>query len=95
MQIHQHPVFGDSDQEDVSFYFEGERLTAKQGQKVSSALMANQIYELGRSRKLNQPRGVYCGLGRCMNCYVTIGAKHHVRACKVNVTEGMQIYKNG
>src|SRR5690625_982991 len=93
LQIDKHPVLGDCNKEEINFYFEEKPLVAKKGQKISSALMANQIYEFSRSRKLNQARGVYCASGRCMTCYVTIEDRHNIRACRVKVTEGMRVYK--
>lgn len=92
MEILEHPVFGKIQEEDrVTVSYEGETLKARRGQTVASALIANGIVQFGRSRKLLQPRGLFCANGRCCSCYMTIGGKEHIRACMVLVEEGMLI----
>lgn len=92
MEIFHHPVLGELPVTDrVSIYFEGQELKARRCQTVASALMANGIYTLGVSRKLRQPRGVFCMNGRCFSCYMTINGTEHVRACTTLVEEGMTV----
>lgn len=94
-EIVNHPVIGDLSQaETVLIYFEGDELLVRKGQTVAAALMANEIYRFGSSRKLNQPRGLYCGNGRCHSCLMTIDGVEHVRSCSTLVRDGMVITKS-
>ena len=95
MDILEHPVLGKlSEEEKVAIYFEGQKLLARVGQTVASALIANGVYKLGQSRKLAQARGLFCGNGRCHSCLMTIDQVRNVRACSTLVKEGMEIKLN-
>jgi D-hydroxyproline dehydrogenase subunit gamma len=41
--------------------------------------------------KRRQPRGLFCGLGTCFDCLVTIDGTPDRRACLVATREGMQV----
>lgn len=91
-QIAHHPVFGDvTAAKTVMIYFADRPLPAREGQTVAAALMANGIYTFGRSRNLAQPRGMFCGNGRCQSCLMTIDGVEHVRSCRTLVREGMVV----
>lgn len=94
MQILNHPVLGDTFKEEITFYFEGKPLKAKKGQTVSAALMANGIKKFGLSRKLRQPRGLFCANGRCCSCFMTVNGLDHVLTCMTLVEEGMRVSLN-
>ncbi|MET3696957.1 2Fe-2S iron-sulfur cluster protein [Bacillus oleivorans] len=94
MHIEKHPVFGEQLKESVTIYFNNIPLKAYRQQSVAAALMANGIKRLGLSRKLVQPRGLFCSRGRCCSCYMTVNGEDHVRTCMVHVEEGMQIFPN-
>ncbi|GGB45728.1 (2Fe-2S)-binding protein [Virgibacillus dakarensis] len=79
---------------EISFYFNGKLLKAKQGQTIAAALMANGIKKLGVSRKLQQPRGLFCANGRCCSCFVSVNELDHVLSCMTLVEEGANIYSN-
>ena len=38
-----------------------------------------------------RPRGVFCGIGVCFDCIVTVGSARDVRACLRRVREGDEI----
>ncbi|NWQ44603.1 (2Fe-2S)-binding protein [Bacillus sp. EB106-08-02-XG196] len=94
MHIENHPVFGNTLQEPVTIYFNDQPLKAYKQQSVAAALMANGVKKLGVSRKLVQPRGVFCSRGRCCSCYMTVNGEDHVRSCMTKVEDGMKIYPN-
>lgn len=94
MQIQHHPVLGMRWGEPVTFYFQDQPYTAYRGQTVAAALLANGIKQLGLSRKLRQPRGLFCARGRCCSCYMTVNGEDHVRTCLIKVEEGMSVYPN-
>jgi aerobic-type carbon monoxide dehydrogenase small subunit (CoxS/CutS family) len=41
------------------------------------------------------PRGLFCGMGVCFDCLVTVDGVENVRACLTPVTEGMVIATEG
>lgn len=94
MHISNHPVLDHHFKEKVTFYFDDQRLTAWKGQTVAAALIANGVKELGKSRKLQQSRGLFCANGRCCSCFVTIDHLDHVLSCMTLVEEGMKVYSN-
>lgn len=95
MEIINHPVLGElADTEPLTIYFEGQELKARPGQTVASALISSGVYKFGHSRKLVQPRGLFCANGRCCSCFMTVNGREHVRTCVTLVEEGMQIKKN-
>lgn len=95
MEITNHPVLGELPQtKTVTIYFEGNKLVAREGQTIASALIMNGIHKFGNSRKLSQARGLYCANGRCQSCLMTIDGIEHVRACSTLVKDGMIIEKN-
>lgn len=94
MHIKEHPVLGKPFQKPVTIYFNDEPYTAFEQQTVAAALLANGIKKLGLSRKLIQPRGLFCSRGRCCSCYMTVNGEDHVRTCMTRVEEGMKIYPN-
>src|SRR5690625_2964548 len=92
MHIDKHPILGSKFENEISFRFDGQTLKTREGQTIAAALMANGIKKLGVSRKLNQPRGLFCASGRCTSCVVTVDGLEHVLSCQTIVEDGMDIY---
>lgn len=74
----------------VTFTVNGETIAAREGDTVASALLA-----LGRSTlrrgPAGDPRGVFCGIGVCFDCLVTIDGRTRQRACMTLVRPGMRV----
>lgn len=62
-----------------------------EGETVAVALLAAGISPFRLSPKNKEPRSLYCGMGICYECLVTINGVHAQRACMTLVEEGMQI----
>ena len=75
----------------VQIIINGEAAEAYLGETVATALMALGIRQFRKTRSKGEPRGVYCGMGMCYECLVTIDGVENVRACQTRVREGMQI----
>jgi sarcosine oxidase subunit alpha len=75
----------------VGFQFDGQTITAHQGDTVASALHASGVSILSRGFKYHRPRGLLCGAGRCPNCLVNVDCVPNVRACTQQVSEGMKV----
>jgi NADPH-dependent 2,4-dienoyl-CoA reductase/sulfur reductase-like enzyme len=71
----------------IEIHFDGKPLAALAGETVSAALHANGIRSFRRTRHDN-PRGLYCGMGACFDCVVTVDGRAGVRACLETVRDG-------
>ncbi|MEW9676895.1 (2Fe-2S)-binding protein [Lentibacillus sp. L22] len=83
-----------NEEKEIFFYFNGKMLKARQGQTIAAALMANGIKKFGISRKLQQPRGLFCANGRCCSCFVSVNDLDHVLSCMTLIEEGAIIHSN-
>ncbi len=72
----------------------GSAVEAFEGETVATVLYAAGLVALRRSARSSEPRGVYCGMGVCFECLVTIDGAHAVRACLTPVKAGMAIETN-
>ena len=77
--------------ERVNLTVDGKPIEAYQGETVAAAMLAAGIRTFHKSHKHQQPRSLYCGMGICYECLVTINGVHAQRACITPVEEGMQI----
>lgn len=57
---------------------------------VASCLMRAGILGL-RTSLTGEPRGVFCGIGVCNDCLVTIDGRSNCRACQVEASPGLQV----
>lgn len=77
--------------EAVSVSFDGRPLMAAPGQSIGAALVSNGITAWRSTRKDARPRGLFCGIGVCFDCLVTVDGVANQRACLVEVQKGMEI----
>ncbi|RZO21440.1 MAG: (2Fe-2S)-binding protein [Candidatus Thioglobus sp.] len=77
----------------VNFSFEGRRLTASRGDTIAAALLGSGVFIFRESAVSGIPRGPFCMIGNCYECFVQVGAMGVVQACLTEITEGMQISK--
>ncbi|MEJ2039467.1 MAG: FAD-dependent oxidoreductase, partial [Desulfosarcinaceae bacterium] len=89
-RITDHPILAIPKQEQVSFTWNGEPLTAFAGEMVSSALIANDVHVFGHHPRDNSPQGLYCANGQCSQCLV-IADGLPVKACMTALKAGMQV----
>jgi len=75
----------------VAVDFEGRRLTGRRGQSIAGVLLANDVVDWRTSTRRGEPRGVFCGIGVCFDCVVTVDGERDVRACQRPATDGATI----
>jgi sarcosine oxidase, subunit alpha len=96
MRVEKHPILGPlPTTRRVRFTFDGRSIDALEGEPIAAALMAAGVRTLRRSRRLNQPRGIYCGIGHCFECRVKVDGQHGVRSCLTPVAAGMRVESEG
>jgi hypothetical protein len=76
---------------EIEIIVDGHALRAFQGESVAAALLAAGKRELRTTSRRGQPRGLYCGIGICFDCVMTIDGQPSVRACQTQVRPGMRI----
>ena len=91
MRLENHPIVNYHKGEEIHFTMDGKPLTAKKGDCIAAALIANGIHAFRRTPKLDKPRGLYCGIGQCNDCVVIVNGVPNVRSCVTPVEEGMQV----
>lgn len=69
----------------------GQPITAFEGETVAAVLLSNGIRTFRHTPKSGEPRGIFCGMGICYDCLVTVDGLSNVRACVTTVADGMTI----
>jgi D-hydroxyproline dehydrogenase subunit gamma len=77
--------------ETVSLSVNGRPVRAAKGDMVATALLLAGISHFRTTAKSALPRGVFCGMGVCFECLVTIDGIGNRQACMVSVQDGMII----
>ena len=92
MRIQDHPILGPAPaNRTVTIFVDGEPVTAHEGEPVAAALMAAGRWVFRYTKKRKEPRGYFCGLGRCTDCVMTVDGVPQVRTCITPVEEGMRV----
>lgn len=89
-RIENHPIIDKDERKEIPFYFEGKRLFAKEGEVISSALIANGIKIFSYHKKDSSPQGIFCANGQCAQCSVVADGMV-VKACITQIKENMNI----
>jgi hypothetical protein len=73
---------------DFEITFDGRPIRVSAGQTVGAALVAAGIRSWRRTRVAGRPRGLFCGIGVCFDCLVTVNDRPGLRACLVEAQPG-------
>lgn len=92
MRVTEHPILGDQEPaEMVEITVDGKKLAARSGEMIAAVLMANGMMVHRHTAKKHEPRGIFCGIGQCTDCVMTVNGKPNVRTCITPVEDGMVI----
>ena len=92
MRVTEHPILGaDSAEESVHVTIDNKPYEAKRGEVIAAVMLAHGLRVHRHTAKLGEPRGVYCGIGQCTDCVMTVNGVTNVRTCITPVEEGMVI----
>nr|WP_315430566.1 FAD-dependent oxidoreductase [uncultured Albidiferax sp.] len=71
----------------LHFSYDGQAVPALEGETIAAALSASGIQTLRHTRD-GRRRGLYCGMGACHECLVTVDGLASQRACMTKVQAG-------
>ena len=92
LRIDNHPVLGKAVLgEKVKILVDGDEIEAHFGEPVAVALLAAGKRTLRKTGKTNEPRGIFCAIGLCTDCVMTVNGVANVRTCITPVEEKMII----
>ena len=74
----------------IGITVDGEPLTGVAGQTVAGVLLAAGRMSW-RTTRSGAPRGVFCGIGACFDCLLTVNGVPDVRACRRRAADGDEI----
>jgi thioredoxin reductase/bacterioferritin-associated ferredoxin len=76
---------------EIEISVDGKTLRAFEGENIGAVLAAAGIREIRRAPQHKDPRGLYCCMGLCHGCLVTVDGQPNVRACVTPVQSGQKI----
>ncbi len=93
LRLTSHPVLDVSieGRKTITITVDGESLNVIEGEILAAALWVNGLISLGHNPNTDCPRGMYCGIGHCYECRVTIDGVEDVRSCLTPARKGMHI----
>ncbi|MBE8522147.1 (2Fe-2S)-binding protein [Amycolatopsis sp. H6(2020)] len=74
----------------IEITVDGEAVTGLAGQTVAGVLLAAGRLSW-RTTRSGAPRGVFCGIGACFDCLLTVNGVADVRACRRRAADGDEI----
>lgn len=76
-------------------HWQGRELTGRPGQSVAAVLLDHGVRSWRTTRVQGRPRGLFCGIGACYDCLVSVDGGPDVRACLVPAGDGMRLAPGG
>lgn len=89
-RISSHPVLDPHQEVTQTFFWQGKRLTAREGEMITTALMAAGIHIFGHHFRDGAPQGMFCANGQCAQCAVLADGLP-VKGCMTAIRPGMQV----
>ncbi|MDR2367503.1 MAG: (2Fe-2S)-binding protein [Deltaproteobacteria bacterium] len=92
MRILSHPILGEAEpRRRLTFTLDGKEMSGLEGEPIAAALRAAGVMVHRYTKKLQKPRGVFCAIGRCTDCVMTVNGRPNVRTCVTPLEEGMTV----
>lgn len=76
---------------EVTITVDGRPLQAAEGRSLAAVLLEAGQQALRHSPSGREARGLYCAMGVCFECLVTVDGAPGQRACRVRVRDGMTV----
>jgi len=79
----------------LTLVVDGQTVSAFEGETIAAVLLGMGVRTFRHSQKQGAPRGIFCGMGVCHDCLVTVDGIANVRACVTTVHPHMVIETRG
>ena len=89
-RIASHPILSAQTRPNVTFTWQGQEITALEGETIASALFANGVRVFGHHPKDGSPQGIFCANGQCAQCLVLADGMP-VKSCMEPVQPGLRV----
>ena len=91
-RIEEHPIFGKTEhKKPVTIYLDGEPVEAYEEDTIAAALWAAGKRVSRYSPKRCEARGLFCAIGYCSDCLMTVDGVPNTRTCVTPVKDGMKV----
>ena len=70
---------------------DGKKIKAREGETIAAALIAAGIKVFRYTVKRDEPRSLFCAIGRCTDCIMIVNNRPNIRTCVTLVENGMKI----
>jgi len=91
-RVEDHPILGKlKKRKKVKIIVDGEEMEAYEEEMIASVLLAHGKKVFRYTKRYMEPRGVFCAIGRCTDCVMTVNGIPNIRTCVTPVEEGMKI----
>ncbi len=93
LRVTTHPIIDLSmdGRKKVTITVDGRSLDVLEGEILAAALWVNGFISLGHNPSDGTHRGMYCGIGHCYECRVTVDGVEDLRSCLIQVRDGMRV----
>ena len=92
MRIDEHPILGTFEKgRKVQFTFDGRTMEGFEGEPIAVALRSNGVLIHRYTTRRNEPRGMFCAIGRCTDCIMVVDGMPNVRTCVEPLKERMAV----
>ena len=92
MRVVHHPILGDLPKSrEAKIKVDGKEITALAGESIAAALAAAGIRVHRYTAERSEPRGIFCAIGQCTDCVMTVNGIPNVRTCVTPVVDGMVV----
>ena len=92
MRIEEHPILGEiAKGPEVEFTFDGRAMSGREGEPIATALRAGGVLIHRYTAKREEPRGVFCAIGRCTDCIMIVDGRPNIRTCVTPLKAGMAV----
>lgn len=76
---------------EIEILVDGEPVRAFEGETIAAALLAIGRRAVRKTERGGEPRGIYCGIGICFDCLMTVDGRPNIRTCQTRVRPGMRV----
>ena len=89
--VKDHPILSWEFEEELTIYFEDRKLSGFKGQTIGAILLAHGIRYNRETQRRHEPRGIFCGIGQCSDCYMIVNGEPNTKVCTTLACDQMVI----